>query len=260
MRSTGFRYRSLGFVCACLLLAGCYLTQSASKPMPAQYFPAVAPATAVIVLLPGFGDGPQHYLDYGFVKTVRQANPAFDVVAANAHFGYYRNYSVVERLHQDIIAPLQSRYDEIWLVGISMGGFGAAAYAMNNPDIVDGMILLAPFMGSADVVAEIDAAGGLARWAPPELSAIEDDRERRFYELWRFYQAYARAPERKPSLYLGFGNEDHLRGPNSIVANVLLPERSLVLDGGHKWLVWQPLFTELVQRAIGKPRLAAEGN
>jgi len=141
-----------------------------------------------------------------------------------------------------------------------MGGFGAAAYAMSNPDIVDGLILLAPFMGSAEVVDEVKAAGGLARWVPPELGAIEDDRKRRFYELWRFYQAYTQAPERKPSLYLGFGNEDHLRGPNSIVAKVLRPERSLVLDGGHKWLVWQPLFTELAQRAIGKARLAADGN
>jgi pimeloyl-ACP methyl ester carboxylesterase len=259
MRYMNFRYRSLGIIFACLLLQGCYFMQSASKPMPAQRFEASAPVAGLLVLLPGFGDGPQQYLEYGFVETVRQTNPAFDVIAVNAHFGYYRNYSVVDRLHEDIIAPLRSRYDEIWLVGISMGGFGAAAYTMTNPEVVDGMILLAPFMGSSDVVEEVMAAGSLGQWVAPELTAIEDDKERRFYELWQFYQGYVETPERKPSLYLGFGDQDHLGGPNSFVADVLTAEHSLVLPGGHKWAVWQPLFAELAYRAIGNKKLAALG-
>jgi len=59
MRFLNFRYRSLGIIFTCLLLQGCYLIQSASKPMPAQRFEAAAPAAGLIVLLPGFGDGPQ---------------------------------------------------------------------------------------------------------------------------------------------------------------------------------------------------------
>ena len=259
MRLTNSRNRSLAIAIACLVLHGCYLLQSASAPIPVQRFEAATPAAGLIVLLPGFGDGPQQYVDYGFVETVRQANPAFDVIAANAHFGYYRNYSVVDRLHQDIIAPLHPRYDEIWLVGISMGGFGAAAYSMTYPDLVDGMILLAPFMGSAEVVEDVMAAGSLGQWVPPQLAAIEDDKERRFYELWRFFQGYVETPERKPRLYLGFGDRDHLGGPNSLVADVLSAEHSLILPGGHKWAVWQPLFAELTKRAIGNGKLVADG-
>lgn len=251
--------RKLGIAIGSLLLGGCYLIQSASEPMPAQRFTADTPAAGVIVLLPGFADGPQDYVENGFVEAVRSANPAFDVVAANAHFGYYRNYSVVERLHEDILGPASRRYDQIWLVGISMGGFGAAAYSMTHPGVVDGMILLAPYMGSPEVVDEVMSNGDLAGWQAPELKTIADKKERRFYELWQFYQEYALTPGRKPSLYIGFGDADRLRGPNAFVAGVLAPGRSLVMPGGHKWMVWQPLFAELVNRAIGDSTLAAGG-
>ena len=253
-------YRAFSLVIVSLLLGGCYLMQSASEPMPAERFDSGGQSSSLIVFLPGFADGPQDYVENGFIEAVRDANPAFDVVAANAHFGYYRNYSVIQRLHEDIIGPVSEGYDQIWLVGISMGGFGAAAYSMTYPRIVDGMILLAPYMGSPEVVGEVMSNGDLASWQAPDLATIADPKERRFYELWQFYREYALSPGRKPSLYLGFGDADHLRGPNAFVAGVLPPERSLVLPGGHKWVVWQPLFTELVNRAIGNSTLADAGD
>ncbi len=256
MRIVKLRCGILKVSLVCLMLSGCYFLQPATQPMPAQRFEANQPATGLIVLMPGFGDGPQHYVEHGFVDAVHTVNPAFDVIAVNAHFGYYRNYSLVDRLHQDIIEPLRSRYDEIWLVGISMGGFGAAAYTMAHPDIIDGMILLAPFMGSAEVVEEVMSAGTLGQWIPPDLGSIEAGMDRRYYELWKFYQGYVKSPQRKPGLYLGFGDQDHLRGPNAFVAEVLKPEQSLVLAGGHKWVVWKPLFVELASRAIGDKNMA----
>ncbi len=253
-------FKGLGLAASALLLGGCYLMQSAGEPMPAERFNGASDATGLIVMLPGFADGPQDYLDYGFIEAVREANPAFDVIAANAHFGYYRDYSVIERLHADIIGPASQDYSEIWLVGISMGGFGAAAYSMTYPGMVDGMILLAPYMGSPNVVNEVMSNGELASWQGPDLASIADKKERRFYELWQFYREYALSPERKPSLFLGFGDADRLRGPGAYVAGVLPSERSHVLPGGHKWVVWQPLFTELVNRAIGAAELAAGNN
>ena len=74
----------------------------------------------------------------------REFDPRLDVIAADAHFGYYRARSVVDRLHEDLIAPVADRYERVWLVGISMGGFGSALYAMEHPDVVDGVIMLAP--------------------------------------------------------------------------------------------------------------------
>lgn len=251
MRVLKAHQRGLTITLACLLLGGCYFFQAVKEPIPTQYFKARSAATGLVVMMPGFGDGPQDFITNGFLDTVQQANPAFDVIAVNAHFGYYRNYSVVKRLHRDVIEPAQARYDEIWLVGISMGGFGAAAYGETYPDNIEGMILLSPFMGSDEVVEDVMAAPSLKQWKATELKTIEDVRVRRFYELWQFFQDYAESPQRNPKIYIGFGDEDHLRGANGLIADVLAAERSLILPGGHKWTVWKPLFIELANRAIG---------
>ena len=242
----------LVFVCFGLLLGGCYFMQSASQPIPTQIVRLSEAASGLVVMLPGFGDGPQDFIDSGFVASVRDASSNLDVVAVNAHWGYYRDYTVVERLRQDVIQPALERYDHIWLVGISMGGFGAAAYAQTYPQHVEGLILLAPFMGSQEVVEQVLAAGALADWVSPDLTVIEDVRERRFFELWQFYQGYAAAPDREPRLYIGFGDQDHLRPPNQHVASVLDAQQSLMLAGGHKWTVWKPLFRELSERAFAE--------
>ena len=244
-------YRAV-LVCLSLLTSGCYFLQSATQPMPAQYLQKTAGAKGLVVMLPGFGDGPQDFGDHGFADSVHEANANFDVVAVNAHWGYYRDYTVVERLHRDVIEPALARYDRIWLVGISMGGFGAAAYAQTYPGHVEGLILLAPFMGTEEVVANVLTAGSLADWESPDLAGIADVKERRFYELWQFYQGYVGESRRQPLLYIGFGDQDHLRPPNAQVAAVLDTQQSLTLPGGHKWTVWEPLFHDLAARALAE--------
>lgn len=236
-----------------LLLGGCLFFRTAEVPMPIVRHPAPAgDATGLVVLLPGLGDGPSHYERYGFVDRIHELRPDFDVIAADAHFGYYRDRTFLERLHEDVIGPIAGDYEQVWLVGISMGGFGAPVYTMAHPEHVDGLILLAPFMGSYDVIDEVVAAGGLWRWQPPEPDADGDDAEQKFYELWRWYQRYATAPDDMPTLYIGRGFDDSLNWPNSLVARHLPPLQNRVIPGGHKWWTWKPLFDELAERALAR--------
>jgi pimeloyl-ACP methyl ester carboxylesterase len=220
--------------------------------MPAVAHAATSSSSGLIVLLPGFGDGPEDYESNGFVEMIQQANPGYEVIAADAHFGYYRNFSVVERLHQDVIAPALSREKRsVWLVGISMGGLGAATYAMEHEDLVKGVILLAPYMGDSDVIEEVKLAGGLAKWSPPEKwREIEDAETRKYYQLWSWYQEFATSPETQPQLFIGHGLDDGLGGPNDLVARVLPDDHSETMPGGHKWKVWKQLFAKLVRRAL----------
>lgn len=227
------------------LLGGCSFLRTATVPMPAAAHAAPAPdANGLIVMLPGFGDGPAYYEQNGFVEMVRAANPRFDVVCADAHFGYYRGFTIVDRLHADVIGPVAERYEHVWIVGISMGGLGAAAYAIEHPELVDGVILLAPYMGSRAVIEEIVEAGGLAKWQPPALASIEDDETRKYYELWSWYQRFLTDPAHMPKLFLGHGEDDGLGTPNALVGSVLPAGHYRVRPGGHKWTVWAPLFAE----------------
>lgn len=238
-----------------LFLPSCVYFRSAANPMPAVEHPAPAvEADTLVVLLPGMSDGPDDYLGRGFVQLIHEACPTADVVAADAHFGYYRSRTFLDRLQADVIDPRAERYDQIWLVGISLGGFGCAVYCEENPGVIDGLILLAPFMGERAIIEQVKGAGGLAAWEPPgDLGAVEDDAEKKFAEVWAFFRGYA-VPEvatELPELFLGWGKDDGLSIPNRMVADVLPEEQVLTLAGGHTWTVWRPLFERLVKRALG---------
>ena len=243
--------RRFSLVVLSCFASGCAFLREATVPMPALHFAAASqPAEGLIVLLPGYADLPERYEQQGFVDMIRAAQPGFDVIAADAHYGYYRDRTLVERLHDDLIGPVLDRYERVWFVGISMGGFGAPIYAIDHPEKIEGMILLAPFMGYAEVIGEIKDAGGLAAWTPPDLASIEDEERRKFYEVWSWFRCYTTETEHRPRLFLGYGTEDDLEVPNGILAAELPPERVMTLPGGHKWTVWQPLFAELVHRAF----------
>ena len=238
-----------------VLSAGCYLTKSATVPMPFLHHAAAGKAHGLIVFLPGFGDGPEAFDGNGMLEIVHDIAPNYDVIATDAHFAYYRKQNVVQRLHVDVIAPLARRYQHIWLVGVSMGGLGASSYAMEHAAIVEGVILLAPYLGDEDLIAEVEQAGGLRQWSVPDLADLEDQAERHFYALWAWYKGYAGQSGRVvPEIFLGFGADDRLRRANQLLADVLPNNHVRSIDGGHNWTVWTPLFRTLLDRAIGTPR------
>ena len=234
-----------------VLGSGCVYLRAPETPMPTVFHASASgDAAHLIVLLPGLADGPEDFADNGFVDAIRRANPRFDVVATDAHFGYYRTRTLGERLYADVLEPAAARYDEIWLVGISLGGIGGAIYAQEHPGAIDGLILLAPYMGDDDIARDVAAAGGLASWTPPPLESIEGEDRRKFHEVWRFYRGYVTDPANMPRLYLGYGEQDDFAPAIGLVAAALPPEQVQTRAGGHRWSVWRPVFEALVQRAL----------
>jgi pimeloyl-ACP methyl ester carboxylesterase len=68
-----------------------------------------------------------------------------DLIAVDAHAGYYLRQTVLERLREDVVAPARAAgYEKARLVGISLGGLGAALYATDHADHLAGLILLLP--------------------------------------------------------------------------------------------------------------------
>jgi len=115
---------------------------------------------SLVIMLPGMGDRAEAFLTAGFLDAGDQWG--FDILAVDAHYGYYVERSLIPRLHEDIIIPARaSGYERIWLLGVSMGGFGSLLYAEQHPEAIDGIILLAPYIGDPALANEIEAAGGL---------------------------------------------------------------------------------------------------
>jgi pimeloyl-ACP methyl ester carboxylesterase len=225
--------------------------------------PASAPASAsasapasrrMVVFLPGRGDSAVTFDGEGFISAAKAAGLDADLVAADARLGYYMRRTIADRLWTDVLAPaVAAGYTEIWLVGISMGGLGAIAVAREHPGALAGIVLLAPYLGERDVVDEVAAAGGLARWTPPAAPAPDD-----FHSVWKWLRGYVALPAGPPALWLGYGDLDRYRSAHALLAAVLPRDRVLTTRGGHDWDAWRALWKELLARgALGGAGAAA---
>ncbi len=247
---------------AALLLActGCHLLRSPAAPMPFSCHPAPAAAPhTLIVMLPGIASRPEDFERNGFVARVRAADPRIDVIAADAHFGYYSSEMLVERLHEDVIGPRAAAYERVWLLGISLGGLGVATYARAHSDVVDRALMIAPYLGTAAAYEPVIAAGGLRRWQPEaamqQAAGDELTAELRSYlAAWRWCRTRALRPDEGTRLYLGYGLDDGFRVPNGALAAALPEERCFTCAGGHVWPVWAQLFDRMLENALADAR------
>ncbi len=218
-----------------LLLAGCARLRPTPVPIRTLSYPAppeVNPPRTLVVLLPGRRDSPEDFGRYNFPELAAQAGAQVDMVAVDAHPGYYYKRTILDRLHEDVLAPARKRYDRIWLVGISLGGTGSLLYMTRYPEEVDGLLLLAPFLGDKEVIDEVAAAGGLADWSPSKAIAPDDFQRR----MWIWLRSGAR---RTVPLYLGYGRSDGFARANGLLAETMPPRNVFAVPGGHDWKAWR---------------------
>lgn len=198
-------------------------------------------SASLVVLLPGRFDEAEDFARRRFPEIAREAGGSFDIVAVDAHLGYYREQTIAERLEEDVIAPARARgYARIWLAGISMGGLGALIVSELHPGSVDGVFLIAPYLGPDEGAEAVAAAGGLARWEPPSGPRDALDFPDR---IWASAKDLVASPR---PVVLAFGRDDKLAATHRVLAAALPEERVLELPGGHDWTPWQEAWRRFV--------------
>ncbi len=227
--------RFSNFISLAALLSGCLGMPPTEIPLPSIVTADVnSRHDTVVIMLPGRGDRADTFIREEYQAAGEQRG--FDTIATDAHFGYYMKRSLLPRLHEDIVQPAhEAGYENVWLLGISMGGFGSLLYASENPELVDGVILLAPFLGDSNSIEEIAASGGLMSW-DAESSQLED------YEIriWQWIR------DTKTPLILGYGESDGMAdGYRQVLTNMLEPSSVYTLEGGHNWTTWKPLWEQI---------------
>ncbi|WP_293776265.1 alpha/beta hydrolase [uncultured Oxalicibacterium sp.] len=243
---------SLGLICLIALVSGGLLTAcmptgivKSKLDVIEDSAPCKGGVDTLVVMLPGAYDTPADFVRHGFVADLRERQIAADVVMADTHVGYYSSALVVERLHQDIVMPAREKgYRHIWLVGISLGGYGSLLYSKQHGEMIDGMFLMAPFLGNRSLIAEIGKSG-LARWSVGNIASADYDRA-----LWAWIKTYSTAPTTVPPLYIGYGLEDRFAGSNRLIGDVLPPERVSTVEGGHTWQPWLALWEGFLDRDV----------
>ena len=234
-----------------VLLAGCVAMGDPERPIPTELAPAPQPAQRLLVMLPGRGDDLEGLRKSGIVGAVQGAWPDADVVLAELTLSYYMRGDAPQRLHREVILPAKARgYREIWLAGASMGGMGTLMYERLYPGELDGLVLLAPFVGDRPLLREIRQAGGLGAWDPGPVQEVNAKTWQR--ELWRHLQTWKRDSARPQQVWLAYGDRDRLRDTLPPLAELLPEAQVSVLPGGHDWTVWTRGMREALLAADGK--------
>jgi len=132
----------------------------------------------------------------------------------------------------------------------SSGGLGALLYASHYPKDVQGVVAIAPFLGTRTLVQEIAVSGGLAQWS----STVTPSDEIQTLWRWAHSQRTDRAP--MPEIVLAFGETDSFVEGHRLLATSLPQTHVLTAPGGHRWPVWRELWRTFLQRHA--PRDAPE--
>ncbi len=200
----------------------------------------------LLVFLPGAFLAPEEFEREGFVSAIQERDVAADVMLVDANVSYYYDQTFTEHMQKDVIEPARALgYGSIWLVGISIGGFGALIHQLAQPGSVQGIVALAPYLGRRPLAAEIHKAGGLRAWKAPTGPLPDEEVDRR---LWPWLQQYAHAmpPKELPPLYLGFGLADRFAANHQLLADALPQDRVFTTEGGHDWPQWSRLWRKML--------------
>lgn len=222
-------------------LSGCaYLPRATPTPIPTKEFPATAGkrASTLVVFLPGRGDTMDDFERNGFLETLHRTRPEADAIVVDAHLGYYLNRSIVDRLANDVLQPARQKgYRRIVIVGISLGGLGSLLCVRDHADLVDNLVLIAPYLGDkSQLFSEIQSVGGPANWAHDRSSGGKEIDE----EIWAFIGKNA---EHLPPTWLFAGTGDRLHEGHQLFATLLPADHVTLIDGAHNWKTWRTLWS-----------------
>jgi len=196
-------------------------------------------ADTLLILLPGAYQQPEDFIDAGFVNAVRERQLAVDLILAELSFSHIADQSALPEIDASLVQPaITAGYPNIWLAGISIGGYVAMAYARRYPGLA-GLLLLAPYPGNRMTTGEIAFAGGLQAWRPDTIK--DDDTER---SNWHWLKTHAADIE----IHLGYGKDDRFAEGIAMMEPALPSSRVDKISGEHIWPVWLELWQNFLDR------------
>ncbi|MEM9189236.1 MAG: alpha/beta hydrolase [Myxococcota bacterium] len=204
--------------------------------------------TCALVMLPGVGDRAASFVEHGFIDELQSHASECDAVMVDADITYYLDQSLVQKLTRDVLTEVHRQgYRSVWLVGISLGGYGALLTARSQHDLIDGVVLIAPLLGApADrATNEISAAGGLHAW--PGLPVDHPEPRHHFRDprlVWNWLRS-ATLSESHP-VVVAYGTEDSMARHHDVLAAALPEGRVIRRSGSHDWETWRALWSDVL--------------
>jgi pimeloyl-ACP methyl ester carboxylesterase len=198
----------------------------------------------LLVMLPGVGIAAEDFADHGFIDAAQARQPALDIIALRPNLDLYLDGTVAPVLHERVVAAaVASGIRRVWLLGLSLGGMGALLYASEYPELVEGIVLLAPFLGTHGTMAEFTGAGCFADWRASASAATAPEKQ-----LLTWLQGRLRAERQTPRLYLGHATRDRFAAGHRLLAAALPASQVVQVDGVHDWVAWTEAWHAVLAR------------
>jgi len=237
-RETMKRIIWLGAIASIVVLfLGCSGSRD-KKALPSVRYSSMTGRRSLVVLLPTMGGKGSHYETQGFLDEAWEREFEASMEVLDVKPSLYLGSRIVELLKTEVIEPAKAEgYEEIYLVGISLGGHGALLYATKYPEDVAGIVILAPFIGGDRASRAIEESGALDTWEDCPFLAWTYG-----CNLWKSLKVYVSDSRNQRKVVLGFGREDKFVDQCRVLADALPPEQVFTVSGGHDWATWKKLF------------------
>jgi pimeloyl-ACP methyl ester carboxylesterase len=209
-------------------------------------YPSHLPAEGriLLVMLPGVGIAAEDFADRGFIAAAQASHPALDIIALRPDLDLYLDGTVAPVLHEKVIAAaVASGIRRVWLLGLSLGGMGALLYASEYPEFVEGLVLLAPFLGTHGTMAELTRAGRFEDWTAGASMATAPERQ-----LLNWLQGHLLAGCDHPRLWLGYATRDRFVAGHRLLAAALPASQVVQVEGVHDWAAWTKAWHAVLAR------------
>lgn len=219
------------------LASGCphFDVEEMSSPETVEQRPPV-----LVVFVTGFGDKPEDLREHRVFEILEHCVGPIHAVVIHRDAIDFLTDSFSSELHRRVTTNRRYRgYEKRVLIGFSSGGTAALEYTTRHPEAFDALVLYAPYLGPDFVIEKIDAAGGLAHWAP-------EGPPERPEALWMWLKDYGEGKTSRPPTYLLWGRHDAVAPGLSLLLGHL-PDRLIVgEEGKHGWEAFDQIWPTFV--------------
>ena len=243
------RYLSLVLL-SIFVLIGCGSNGDSSVPLTTQKILSGTKTSNLLIMFPGINSSGSDFIDFGFIEPFQEKYNNVDIILVDTRLAYVEAGNISERIQNEIIVPAYAKgYDNIWLVGVSLGGFSSLLYNRDFAENVNGIVLIAPYLGDLYSVSDLIDHPSPKKWSLDNKNST--DRSIRF---WRYLLTLTKPNkdnELKTDLFIAYGDKDRSSQLHQLLASQIKKENVYINeDGGHNWISWKPLWINMLDHKV----------
>ena len=190
----------------------------------------------LLVVVPGMGMRAEDFRARGLIAGIERRGWPVAIATVDPVPESYLDGSLEARLLDSITeAQCAAGASRVWLAGISLGCQAILRCVRVRPGMIEGLLLLTPYLASTGLIAEVKRLGGLQSWAAENCGRTEPDRA---FLRWLAMTA----PAELPRMLVGHALNDRFATTAEMLAALLPAGRVVCVAGGHDWTSWSLLW------------------